>query len=128
MSEKILFVDDDPSLLSACERNFRKQFPLDTAEGGETGLRKIAEQELLNKTLSGSIKMLTDILATVDTKSFERSDKLRGLISEAITKIPVENAWEVHLAAMLSPIGYLTLPAETMVKARTGQMLSKAEE
>jgi len=83
---------------------------------------------LLNKTLSGSIKMLTDILATVDMKSFERSDKLRGLISEAVAKIPVENAWEVHLAAMLSPIGYLTLPAETMVKARTGQMLSKAEE
>jgi response regulator RpfG family c-di-GMP phosphodiesterase len=213
MNEKILFVDDDTNLLAACERNFRKQFPLDTAEGGEAGLKKItehgpyavvvsdrqmpgmdgiqflsnvrqqapetvrimltgnvdleaavrvvnegnifrflikpcpqetlsralndgvaqhrlviSEKELLNKTLSGSIKMLTDILSTVDMKSFERSEKLRGLIGEAIAKIPLENAWEVHLAAMLSPVGFLTLPPETMVKARMGQMLSKVEE
>lgn len=43
MSEKILFVDDDPHLLASCERNLRRQFPLDTAEGGEAGLAKLAE-------------------------------------------------------------------------------------
>ena len=42
MNEKILFVDDDPNLLAACERNFRRHFPLDTADGGEAGLAKIA--------------------------------------------------------------------------------------
>ena len=34
MSDKILFVDDDPNLLASCERNFRKRFQVDTAEGG----------------------------------------------------------------------------------------------
>jgi response regulator RpfG family c-di-GMP phosphodiesterase len=213
MSQKILFVDDDPNLLAGVERNLRRQFQLETAEGGEAGLAKIAasgpyavvvsdrqmpvmdgitflsnvrqcspdtvrimltgnvdlehavrvvnegnifrflikpcpqenlsqtlqdaleqhrlitsEKELLNKTLSGSIKLLTDILSAVDVKSFGRSEKLRGLISEVIGKMPVENAWEVHLAAMLSPVGYLTLPPETLIKARAGQMLSKVEE
>ncbi len=41
MNGKILFVDDDANLLAACERNFRRQFRLDTAEGGEAGLKKL---------------------------------------------------------------------------------------
>jgi len=213
MSEKILFVDDDPNLLASCERNFRKRFQLDTAAGGEAGLVKIAEhgpyavvvsdrqmpgmdgiqflaavrqrapdtvrimltgnvdleaavrvvnegnifrflikpcpqeilgkavadacalynlataeKELLNKTLSGSVKLLTEILSTVDARSFGRTEKLRNLINELIQKAPVENAWEVHLAAMLAPIGELTLPPEILVKARAGQVLSKVED
>src|SRR5512136_2002968 len=44
MNERILFVDDDANLLAACERNFRKQFPLDTAAGGEAGLANLAER------------------------------------------------------------------------------------
>jgi response regulator RpfG family c-di-GMP phosphodiesterase len=44
MNEKILFVDDDPNLLSAVERNLRQRFHLVTATGGEAGLAKMAEQ------------------------------------------------------------------------------------
>lgn len=213
MSEKILFVDDDPSLLAACERNFRRQFPLDTAEGGEAGLAKIAahgpyavvvadrqmpgmdgiqflslvrqrapdtvrimltgnaeleatirvvnegnifrfltkpcpsdilgkaiedgrtqyrlvtaEKELLNKTLSGSIKLLTDILSSVDTQSFGRAEQLRSLAVKVTRDLGVEQSWEIHLAAMLAPVGYVTLPPETVLKSRAGEMLSKAEE
>jgi response regulator RpfG family c-di-GMP phosphodiesterase len=87
-----------------------------------------AEKELLNKTLSGSIKLLTEILSTIDFKSFSRSDRLRSTISEVMPKIQIENSWEVHLAAMLAPIGYVALPPETIVKAREGQVLSKVEE
>ncbi len=213
MSERILFVDDDSNLLAACERNFRRQFQLDTAEGGEIGLEKLAqrgpyavviadrqmpgmdgiqflaqvwqrapdtvrmmltgnadleaaikvvnegnifrfltkpcppevlskaltdaltqhrlvmaEKVLLNKTLSGSIKLLTDILSMVDPGSFGRAETVRAILAETTPKSPMENAWEIHLAAMLAPIGYVTLPAETVVKARAGQTLSKVEE
>src|ERR1039458_9218340 len=38
MSEKILFVDDDPNLLAACERNLRRQFQLETATAARAGL------------------------------------------------------------------------------------------
>ena len=44
MSERILFVDDDPNLLASCERNFRRKYQLDTAEGGEAGLARLAER------------------------------------------------------------------------------------
>jgi response regulator RpfG family c-di-GMP phosphodiesterase len=87
----------------------------------------IAEKELLNKTLSGSIKLLTEILSLVDTQSFGRTQALRGLVAEATAKLGLSNAWEIHLAVMLAPIGYVTVPAKTMLKSRAGEKLSDVE-
>lgn len=213
MSEKILFVDDDPFLLASCERTFRRQFQLDTAESAEAGLKRLAEsgpyavvvadrqmpgmdgiafltavrhrapdtirmmltgnvdlesairvvnegnifrfltkpclpevlskalqdaqaqyrlvtaeKELLNKTLNGSIKLLTDILAMVETQPTGRAETLRDAITSLTDRLHVENAWEIHLAVMLASIGYVTIPAETLVKSRTGKPLSADEE
>jgi flagellar biosynthetic protein FliS len=213
MSEKILFVDDDPHLLASCERTLRRHFQIETAEGGEAGLAKVtshgpyavvvadrqmprmdgieflaalrkrapdtirimltgnadlegairvvnegnifrfltkpcppdmltralqdaqaqyrlvtAEKELLNKTLNGSIKLLTDILSLVDHQSFGRAQILRDAITVVTARLYVENAWEIHLAVMLASIGYVTIPSETLVRSRAGQPLSAVEE
>jgi DNA-binding NtrC family response regulator len=39
--DNILLVDDDPSVLEALQRQFRKQFCLHTASGGEEGLTMV---------------------------------------------------------------------------------------
>jgi response regulator RpfG family c-di-GMP phosphodiesterase len=88
----------------------------------------LAEKDLLNKTLSGSIKLLTDILSIVDTASFGRTQALRELVAEATAKLGLSNAWEIHLAVMLASIGYVTIPPETMVKSRAGQKLTDVED
>lgn len=41
LSKKIIFVDDDPNLLAAMQRNLRKQFIFDTAPGGAEALQAI---------------------------------------------------------------------------------------
>ncbi len=41
MSKKILFVDDEPNVLQSIRRSLRKEFELDTAEGGEEALRML---------------------------------------------------------------------------------------
>jgi len=41
MPEKILFVDDEPNVLAAYERQLRKQFDVVTREGGEAGLQEM---------------------------------------------------------------------------------------
>ena len=41
MDPKILFVDDDPNILSAYTRNLRKRFPMTTAAGGEEALQLV---------------------------------------------------------------------------------------
>ena len=88
----------------------------------------MAEKELLNKTLSGSIKLLTDILSIVDTTSFGRTQAVRDLVAETTAKLGLANPWEIHLAVMLAPIGYVTVPPETMVKARAGEKLTDVEQ
>ena len=42
MTEKVLFVDDDPNLLASCERSFRRLFNVETAAGAEAALETIA--------------------------------------------------------------------------------------
>jgi FixJ family two-component response regulator len=43
MADKILFVDDEPSILDGYRRMLHKDFKLDTAVGGEDGLKLIKE-------------------------------------------------------------------------------------
>ncbi len=88
----------------------------------------VAEKELLNKTLSGSIKLLTDILSMVEAQSFGSGQLLRDAIVTATNRLAVENAWEIPLAVMLAPIGYVTIPPETLVRSRAGQALSEVEQ
>lgn len=42
MAVKILYVDDDLNILDAYRRNLRKLYDVDTAQGGEAGLRTLA--------------------------------------------------------------------------------------
>jgi len=87
----------------------------------------MAEKELLNKTLNGSIKLLTDILAMVETQAFGRAQILRDAIMSVTERLGMENAWEIHLAVMLASIGNVTIPPETLIKARAGRPLSDPE-
>ena len=43
MSEKVLFVDDEPNVLQAIRRGLRKQFDVHTAEGGEAALQLLRD-------------------------------------------------------------------------------------
>jgi response regulator RpfG family c-di-GMP phosphodiesterase len=201
MSEKLLFVDDDPNILAAYQRTLRKQYSLDTALGGEEGLSilaksgpyavvvsdmrmpgmngvqfltqvresspdtvrvmltgqadmqdtilavnegnifrfltkpcdserliralqdcfaqyhlVIAERELLEKTLHGSIKVLTDVLGLVNPAAFSRADRLKRYLHHLAASLNLPDAWQFELAAMLSQIGYVTVPQETLQK------------
>ena len=86
----------------------------------------IAEKELLNKTLSGSIKLLTDILSMMEPQSFGRAQPMRDVISSVTKKFKADNDWEIPLAVMLAPIGNVTIPPELLLRARAGAALTGA--
>jgi response regulator RpfG family c-di-GMP phosphodiesterase len=88
----------------------------------------VAEKNLLNKTLSGSIKLLTDILSIVEPQSFGRAQTMRETISNITKKLKTDNDWEIPLAIMLAPISNVTIPPELLIRARAGVSLSKVEE
>jgi response regulator RpfG family c-di-GMP phosphodiesterase len=105
--------------------------PKELAKALDDGLTQyrliVSEKELLNKTLNGSIRLLTDILSLLDGGSFGRNHGLRDAIAKLTGKLQLPNAWEIHLAVMLAPIGHVTVPPELFIKSRSGHSLSEPE-
>ena len=209
---RILFVDDDPNILSAYKRNLRHRFSIDTAPNGDAGLDLVnekrpyavvvadmqmpgmngieflkrvvektpdtvrlmltgnadqktasdavnhghvfsflskpcpsqslevaldnalrqynlirAEKELLEETLNGAVKVLTDILAVVDPQAFSHAQRLRVEIRAVAEGFGIKRAWELELAAMLSQIGTVAIPPETLSRSRNQRGLSASE-
>ena len=212
MTEKVLFVDDDPQILKAFKRGLRKRFDLTTAEGGAEGLEILrndgpfavvisdqqmpgmdgvtflkevrqkapltvrmmltgnadqqtaidavndgqifrflnkpcepdqlgiaveaaqqyhrhlaAERELLEQTLAGSIKVLVDVLALVDSASFLQTARLKRWGHKLARYLRLENAWALNMALMLHGIGRITLPAQLTQKLSSGAALNEVE-
>ncbi|MCK5236416.1 MAG: response regulator, partial [Deltaproteobacteria bacterium] len=88
----------------------------------------IAERELLEKTLMGSIKVLTEILSLVNPTAFGRASRIKGYVRHMATQLKLPGVWRFEMAAMLSQIGCVTLLPDTLLKVYAGQPLSDEEE
>ncbi len=88
----------------------------------------VAEQELLDKTLKGSINMLTEVLSLVNPDLFDKAIKLRDLIRELADFLKLPSSWEFEIAALLSQIGYLGIPPEVLVKSQKGASMTDEEK
>lgn len=213
MNSKILFVDDEPNVLEAYQRNLRKRFSIETAQSGDLALKLLAqrgpyavivadmqmpgmngvefltlaqqrapdsvrlmltgnadqktaveavnkghiyqflnkpcppemlllalensirqyklitaERELLEKTLNGSINMLTGILASAEPLSFGQGERLRDYMRAFARSLNMAHTWEFELAAMLSQIGFVTIPPRVAEKMRQATALTPAEK
>jgi len=214
MSEKILYVDNDPSILADYKQNLRRpDFVVQTALGGEKGLAALAkngpfavvlsdmrmpemdgiqflvkvkerapdsvrimltgnadlqtamdavneghifrfltkpcakdvlvdamisgvrqyhlitaERLLLEETLNASVKVLTDVLSLVNPIAFGRAARMRLYVQHIVQRLKLPDGWKFQTAAMLSQIGWVTLPPETLEKIYTGEELSAEEE
>ncbi len=213
MNEKILFVDDDPNILSGYKRKLRKQYKVETALGPEAGLEEIAkndqyaivisdfrmpnmngvefltkvkeispetvrimltgqaeqntaveavnegnifrfltkpcpdelmckslnagmeqyrlimaEKELLEKTLKGSVDILTEILSLFHPDLFGRTMRLRELIQSLASFLKIQTFWDIEIASMLSPIGCVGIPPEIISKIQNEQELNDDEK
>ena len=211
--KKILFVDDEPNVLSAFQRQLQNQFLIETALGPEAGLAALkdwqnysvvvadmrmpgmdgveflsrikdaapdvvrimltgnadqataieainqgsifrflnkpcsqekltqalkaalrqhqlitAEREILENTLCGSIKVLTDILAIIDPPSFSHAERLRDNARQVAIAMKITETWTLETAAMLVNIGRVTIPPEVALKVRSGHPLSSMEQ
>lgn len=96
------------------------------------GLRQYAlvtaERDLLERTLNGGVKMLTDILSILDPNSFGQGQRLRDYMRIFAQRFNISKTWDLELAAMLSQIGYVTIPATVIDKVRNGHGLTGDEK
>jgi response regulator RpfG family c-di-GMP phosphodiesterase len=86
-----------------------------------------AERELLEQTLNGSVKVLTDILSMTDPLTFGRSEALRDCVRAYLKANPIDQSWELEIAAMLAQIGMVTIPPEVIRKIRACLTLTGPE-
>ena len=86
-----------------------------------------AEKELLEKTLKGSIEMLTQILSLTDPEAFVTVSKVKSYLALTADPLGLADPWALEMASILSPIGLLTLPPELKRKVNEGHPLSVKE-
>jgi len=213
MSEKILFVDDEPNILVGYQRLLHNEFQAETAVGGAAGLMALqtkgpyavvlsdmrmpemdgvqfltkvkslapdtvrimltgyadvqtalsavnegnifrfltkpcskeiltialtaglaqyrlvtSEKELLEKTLTGSLTVLTEVLSMASPAVFGRAMRLRRYMSHIVTRLSLPNRWKFEAAALLSQLGCVTMAPQTIDAVYAGQPLSPKEQ
>jgi CheY-like chemotaxis protein len=86
-----------------------------------------AERVLLEQTLRGVIKALTGLLAITSPVSFGRAARVRAKVARLAAALDLPDPWQVEVAAMLSQMGGIVLPADTAERVYHGQPLSEDE-
>jgi response regulator RpfG family c-di-GMP phosphodiesterase len=90
----------------------------------EAGVRQyrlvLAERELLDKTLGGVIRLLTEMLSLTDAQLFGRTERVREYARTLGEFVGSENLWEMDVAAMLCPLGFVSIPPGLMIRHRSG--------
>jgi ActR/RegA family two-component response regulator len=87
-----------------------------------------SERVLLEQTLQGSIRTLSEILALVHPAAFGRATRVREYVREMLDHSGPAERWPVEVAAMLSQIGCVTLPPQTAHKLYHNEALTGAEQ
>ncbi|WP_136806395.1 HD domain-containing phosphohydrolase [Desulfosediminicola flagellatus] len=87
-----------------------------------------AEREVLDKTLKGSIKVLSELLSLANPVAFSSGYRIKGLVSELAKILEFREPWQLEIAALMSQIGCITLPAEILNKLYVGQPLDDEEK
>jgi response regulator RpfG family c-di-GMP phosphodiesterase len=87
-----------------------------------------AERELQEKTLKGSIKALTELLALANPEAFGRTSRIKRLTTRVAAFLGITDLWRLETAAMLSQVGFVILPEETLGKLYRGEELEGEEK
>jgi FixJ family two-component response regulator len=87
-----------------------------------------AERELLERTLHGSIKIMTEVLSMTSPAAFSRACRVRRYVAHVVSRLALPDAWQFEIAAMLCQLGCLTVPAEVLDKVAVGGDLSAGEQ
>lgn len=84
MTEKILFVDDEPHVLQSIQRQLRKRFTLEIAEGGAEALRILKE--------NGPFAVIVSDMRMPEMNGVELLSKVKDLYPETVRMMLTGNA------------------------------------
>jgi len=84
-------------------------------------------QLLLSDTLTGSVKVMVDILTAVSPKAFNQSVRHRRYVKKILLALGVSETWAIEIAAMLSTLGCISVPSHILEKKFRPDLLNESE-
>ena len=86
------------------------------------------KDELLNKTLKGTIRLLVEILASTNPAAFSQCSRLVPLTRRIAQYLMIKDAWQAELVTMLAPIVDIVIPKPLLQKLHRGENLDDEEQ
>ncbi|MBI4815608.1 MAG: response regulator [Deltaproteobacteria bacterium] len=86
-----------------------------------------SERELLEQTLRGMIKALMDVLALANPTAFGHAFQVRKLAGQLASAALIEDRWQIEIAAMLSQLTWVAVPAEVIDRHFADEIKSDAD-
>ena len=87
-----------------------------------------AERELLERTVTGCVRLLSDVLSLVAPALFSRTQRIKELVAHMAKKLELEDVWRFEVAALFSMIGCVGLPEATLERALAKRPLDPGEQ
>jgi response regulator RpfG family c-di-GMP phosphodiesterase len=88
---------------------------------------QMAERELLQKTLIGTMRALSDILAIANPTAFGHVNRIQELALAIATQMKLTEQWPLEFASLAGQLGHIALPERTLRRLYAGEDLSPAE-
>ncbi len=86
-----------------------------------------AEKELLEETLAGSIRVLTEILSIVSPTAFSRVTSVHAFVQHLGERFGFPSPWQLDVAGRLALLGCVTIPGDVLERWLAGQDLDPEE-
>ncbi|MFK7917322.1 MAG: response regulator [Ilumatobacter sp.] len=86
-----------------------------------------SERHLLEQTLAGAIGALTDVLEMIVPSISQRTTLVVAAVERMTSHVDIAPAWPLKLAAMLSGVGYASVPSDILERAARGKELNDEE-
>ena len=85
------------------------------------------EEELMEQTLTGSVRLLSEVLMLVAPRLFTQNQLIQTYVLYMARRLGRTDAWRFELSACLNMIGCVGLPEETLNRALAGKPLDEQE-
>jgi response regulator RpfG family c-di-GMP phosphodiesterase len=76
----------------------------------------VAERDLLNKTLKGSIRMLSELLSLADSRAFSSGFRIKDLVAKIAGDLGLASLWQYEIAGLVSQVGRIAIPGDILEK------------
>lgn len=99
------------------------------SEATELRRLRLAERELLEKTLHGCVEVLTEVLGVAVPIAFRRSHRIHAIAKRLAPGLGVahDDRWQLEVAALLTGLGSIAVPNELLERAAAGGTITDDE-